>query len=186
MDLYQQKLNKTEWCGIEIPESHEEKKILELIIKCYHDVSYKENDIVSLCGYLKIQITDELQNHLYNTYFDELIKKNIRKYALPYDFTCKVNKTKIKKADTIRIQNADGLLKENNAKIWEFMTLDIINNLLKYPNKMAYYYYSLICFTKLYVTDTNPVFNRYVEFIINHYKDKVTVQDIIYNAVNLL
>jgi len=186
MDLYQRKLSKTEWCGIEIPESHEEKKILELIIKCYHDVSYKENDIVSLNGYLKIQITDDLQNHLYNTYFDEIINKAIKKYTLPYEYTCKFNKTKIKKADIIRIQNIDGLLKENNSKIWEFMALDIINNLLKQPTKIAYYYYSLIYFTKLHVSDINPVFYQYVEFIINHYKAMVQVKDIIYNAVSIL
>jgi hypothetical protein len=186
MDLYQRKLTKTEWCGIEIPESLEEKKILKLIIKCYHNVSYKENDIISLNGYLKILITEELQNHLFITYFDELIRKSIKKYNLPYEFTCKVNKTKIKKADTIRIQNLDGILKENNSKIWEFMILNIINNLLKNSDKIAYYYYSLLYFTKLHVADINPVFNQYVVFIINHYKEKVKITNVIYNAVNIL
>ena len=39
MDLQQNKLSKAEWESIEIPSSEDEKNILKLIIKGFHNVN---------------------------------------------------------------------------------------------------------------------------------------------------
>ena len=41
MDLDQRKLNKSEWETIEVPVSQEERDVLNLIIRGYHDVQIK-------------------------------------------------------------------------------------------------------------------------------------------------
>ena len=46
MDLNQQKLTKIEWDTTEIPVSKEEKEILDLIVKGYHDKNQTR-----LCSY---------------------------------------------------------------------------------------------------------------------------------------
>ena len=44
MDLNQRKLNKSEWESIEVPVTEDEKNILTLICKGYHDVNIKINN----------------------------------------------------------------------------------------------------------------------------------------------
>ena len=66
MDLYQRKLDKSEWDSIEIPSSKEEKEILQLIIRGFHDVNLKYNNIKSLFNYLKIEYKESMEDYLYN------------------------------------------------------------------------------------------------------------------------
>ena len=54
MDLHQRKLTKSEWEGIEIPVSSNEKEVLSLMIQCFASVNLKYNKHISLFYYLKI------------------------------------------------------------------------------------------------------------------------------------
>ena len=75
MDLNQQKLTKIEWDTTEIPVSKEEKEILDLIVKGYHDVNiiynktillliiYDWNQMKTSCfNYIKIILKKQLKN----------------------------------------------------------------------------------------------------------------------------
>ena len=57
MDLSQRKLVKSEWESIEIPVSSEEKEILQMIKKGYHDVNIHTNSHQSLFSVVKIEKT---------------------------------------------------------------------------------------------------------------------------------
>ena len=80
MDLTQRKLNKSEWESIEIPVSKEEKDVLSLIIKGYNNVNIKYNNFNSLFTYLKIEYTEAMEDHLFNKYFSDKIKKLKKEY----------------------------------------------------------------------------------------------------------
>ena len=69
MDLNQQKLTKTEWDTTEITVPSDEKEILNLIIKGYHDVNIIYNKNTSIINYLKLTPTESLVSHLHKEYF---------------------------------------------------------------------------------------------------------------------
>ena len=95
MDLNQRKLNKSEWESIEVPVTDDEKYILTLICKGYHDVNIKYNKHISLFGYLKVEFSLLMEDYLYYNYFLEKINK-INTYT---DYVHDINANpKIKKA----------------------------------------------------------------------------------------
>ena len=61
MDLIQRKLTKSEWEGIEVPVSDDEKEILKLIKNGYNDVNIRYNNNPSLIGYMKIDVSDNME-----------------------------------------------------------------------------------------------------------------------------
>ena len=73
-DLEQRKLTKSEWEGIENPVSPDEKRILQMIISGFHDVSIKENVNKSLFQFLKISYGSN-GNYLFNKYFKDTFDK---------------------------------------------------------------------------------------------------------------
>ena len=84
MDLKQVKLTKSEWESIEIPVSNQENEVLDLIIKGYSDVNIRINKTDSLFMFLKIEFSNEIEDHLYNKYFAETIKIIVKKYNLDF------------------------------------------------------------------------------------------------------
>ena len=75
--LLQTKLTGDEWNGVEIMEPENEMRILNLIIKGFHDVNYKFNTHLSLASRLKVTPTPEMVDHLYNEYFKKRVEKLI-------------------------------------------------------------------------------------------------------------
>ena len=73
MDLIQRKLTKLEWDTTEVPVSVTEKKVLELISDGYDNVNIKINHNNSLFMFLKIEYSKEMEDYLYNKYFNEII-----------------------------------------------------------------------------------------------------------------
>ena len=149
IDLYQKKLSKAEWDYMEVPESKDEVEILSLIKKGFSNVNIKYNTAKSIIGILKTSITEETMVFLFNKYF----RKRIEEICEEYDYkgyNCeeiigKNKNLKIKKIDEMRIVNNN--FQENNDKIYEFVLLEIIEQLLEYhEDKKAnwyYYYYTL-------------------------------------------
>ena len=80
MDLNQRKLNKSEWETIEVPVSKDETQILKLIVEGFHNVNVKYNKNNSLFSYLKIDYNEAMEDHLFNKYFSDNLKKIIKKY----------------------------------------------------------------------------------------------------------
>lgn len=111
MDLKQRKLNKSEWESIEVPVSKQEQDILKLIVAGYSNVNIRNNNNISLFQYLKMEITEKMEDFLYNKYFGvavSVIEKGIKKQVPDYKMTKVDANVKIKGADKIRLdRNAD-------------------------------------------------------------------------------
>ena len=65
MNLQQDKLTKSEWNSIEVPNTESEKKILNLIIKGFNNVNYIENKAISLFSYLKLKNLDNMNEYIF-------------------------------------------------------------------------------------------------------------------------
>ena len=176
IDLYQKKLSKAEWDYMEIPDSKDEIEILNLIKRGFSDVNIKYNSAKSIIGILKTSTTEEIMVFLFNKYF----KKKIEEICSEYDYTgynCeevigKNKNLKIKKIDEMRIVNNNFHEDASNDKVYEFVLIDIIEQLLEhYQDKKAnwYYYYYTLKFMKNNEIDH---LNTYVVHFVNNILEK--------------
>ncbi len=176
IDLYQKKLSKAEWDYMEIPESKDEVEILNLIKKGFSDVNIKYNSAKSIIGILKTSITEEIMVFLFNKYFKKKIEEICSEYDYA-DYNCeevigKNKNLKIKKIDEMRIVNNNFQEDTSNDKIYEFVLIEIIEQLLEhYQDKKAnwYYYYYTLKFMK-----NNEIehLNTYVVHFVNNILEK--------------
>ena len=182
MDLAQRKLTKAEWEGIEIPVSKEEYDVLQLIKNGFHDTSIIYNNTKSLYTYMKIIPTEEMSLFLFEKYFLKKIKKLIDKYVL--DFTIPSSKNmKPKKKDIIRIENFDRSFESEKKNIFEFIVLQLIESLLKYTqkksDKIILNYYTIYNLNKFNISNINPLFKLFIDFIIQTYKSSINIKYLI-------
>ena len=87
MDLQQNKLTKSEWESIEIPSTPEEKKILKLIIKGFHNVNIKENETLSILSFLKLANTELINNYIFMKYLQPELQRIFKTYKTKYTHT---------------------------------------------------------------------------------------------------
>ena len=133
MDLQQDKLTKSEWESIEIPSSQEEKNIYKLIIKGFHNVNIKENEILSILSFLKLSNTELINNYIFMKYLQPNIQKIYKKYNIKYK-SLELNKKTLNKADIIRFDHMEKTLLDKRSLIFDFVLIDYIENILKYYN----------------------------------------------------
>ena len=136
MDFTQGKLTKSEWDGVEVPDSHDEQQIYQLINAGYHDVNIVRNSSQTLLQYMKIAASDEMHAHMYELYFKMHVDEMREAFGLS-EFETNTDKKKlVKKADLIRIQNTNSNLGDQKTKIYEFVLLSLLLNLLnnKFPH----------------------------------------------------
>lgn len=141
MDFTQGKLTKSEWDSVEVPDSHEEQEIYELIKHGFHDVNIVRNSTQTLLQYMKISPSDEMHAHMYELYFKMHVDQMQEAFQLS-DFKTETDKKKlVKKADLIRIQNTNSNLDEQKTKIYEFVLLGLLLNLLnnKFPHMYSHW-----------------------------------------------
>ena len=174
VDLHQKKLSKAEWDYTEIPESREEIEVLNMIKAGFNNVNIRFNTTKSIIGVLKTSINEEIMVFLFNKYFKTRLEE-ICEEAEYTDFNCeqvigKNKNLKIKKIDEMRITNNN--FATDNDKVYEYILLEIIDNLLSFYNdKQAnwyYYYYTL----KLMMKNDIENINKYVILFVNNVLDK--------------
>ena len=174
VDLHQKKLSKAEWDYTEIPESREEIEVLNMIKAGFNNVNIRFNNTKSIIGVLKTSVNEETMVFLFNKYFKKRVEE-ICEEAEYTDFKCeqvigKNKNLKLKKIDEMRITNNN--FNPNNDKIYEYILLEIIDNLLSFYNdKQAnwyYYYYTL----KLMMKNDIENINKYVVIFANNVLDK--------------
>jgi hypothetical protein len=170
MDLAQRKLSKEEWDSLEVPVSQDELRILKLIQDGYDNVNIIYNDTLSLINFIKISDggTQEHHQFLYTEYikcaFDKLMKKYKITLSKPER---KKKKSKLKKADIIRIQNTDKKIKAIRDKIFEFVILDTLESFLSTKKDAKYkHFYTLIQLMKFNVSNFNTIFAKQIKEII--------------------
>lgn len=196
MDFTQGKLTKSEWDNMEVPESHDEQQICQLIKDGYHDVNIVRNPSQTLLQYMKIAPSDEMHAHMHELYFKQHVDEMCEAFALT-DFETDTDKKKlVKKADLIRIQNTNSNLEDQKTKIFEFVLLSLLLNLLnnKFPHmyphwrthmqgmkkkkvtttppavpsrpKWMYYYYSVCLLRRNRIEHMNPHVNAFIDHVI--------------------
>ena len=149
MGLLQKKLTRSEWNTIEIPVNKTEKDRLELIIEGFKNVNIKKNKTLSLFTYLKIEYTENIEDYLYEKYFQSRInkmrqvyKEQVYKedpYNIPPNLTHKNitdkrhTKTNIKSIDKMRLERYDEKSLLTN-DLYDFILLNIMENIF-YKNQ---------------------------------------------------
>jgi hypothetical protein len=204
MDLQQNKLTKAEWESIEIPSNDDEKKILKLIIKGFHDVNIRDNENLSILSYLKLQNTDLINNYIFMKYLQPDIIEIYKKYKVKY-LPLKLNKKTLSKADIIRFENMEKNLLEKKSIIFEFILINYIENILKYNKfeeqeedesckKEEYckkescikYLYTIKSVLKYNINNINNHLLDIVNVIIKYFDDDIDKIDIISDAKSII
>jgi hypothetical protein len=189
MDLNQRKLNKDEWNGIEIPVNEREKMVLNLISQGYHDVQIKTNNNLSLIDFLKIPFDQSIVDYLYETYMVPKLKSSCKKNSLEL-YRITKNNNKMKKADTIRVQNAEKGLVDNEDKIFEFKLIDLFTSMLSYINKGSKKwitrFYTLKILMSYSVRNVNEHLTQFIAKILNGCASNVTKLGLIKNGYDMI
>jgi len=198
MDLHQNKLSKAEWESIEKPVNSNEKDILKLIIEGYHSPNIKKNDTQTFLSYTKIEKSPEIEYFIYKTYFEAILYKSINKYGQgtsivninPIKFMEGSVIKQLKSSDSIRIKNAEEVIKVNKGKIFEYLLLDLFHDLLKNiytkKQKYAYYLYTLIQIRKTAIQNINSIVLRYIDKAIEWTNQLTKTSEIITNAYHFI
>ena len=194
IDLYQKKLSKAEWDYMEIPESKDEVEILNLIKKGFSDVNIKYNSAKSIIGILKTSTTEEIMVFLFNKYFKKKIEEICSEYEYT-DYNCdevigKSKNLKIKKIDEMRIVNNNFQEDTSNDKIYEFILIEIIEQLLEhYQDKKAnwyYYYYTLKFMKNNEIDHLNTYVVKFVNNILDKYENDFKIKTFIRYSYNFI
>jgi len=197
MDLTLQcKLSKVEWNMLEIPVSDEEKKILQLIIDGYTDVSIRRNNTETMLSFIKNTSSEEMEKKLYKTYFDIPIKEIIKKYAKDrksdtiretvdiISRNIELSGGKIKRADSIRIDHMNENINSNKEKIFEFIQIEFAKKILKCvaskSKKYAFYLYTLIQTNKAQIPYKNRYVQQFITAVISH---SLTVEENLFRYI---
>lgn len=196
MDLGQNKLTKSEWETIEVPTTDDEKNILRLIINGYHDINIHNNKNLSLFSFTKIEKTDETEYMLFKRYFEEHLRKGIRKYgdklkcASDSHFNIGGELKKMKSADNIRIQNLDANIKEHKNHIFEFLLVELFYELLRQIHKkkpdFAFYLYTILQLRKTSIPNINKHVLRIIDDYTQYATTMIKTKDIIRNAYQFI
>ena len=194
MDLFSQsKLTRSEWESVEKPIKDNEKHILNIIIKGYHNINVVENLTKTMTSFIKISPTDEMNLYLYDKYFKPTIESSI-KYApdyIPFQKFQIDSKTirKLKSADLIRIQNVDETINTNKQFIFEHSCLHLCKNIIKNIKKNIPYLqeiYTLIHWNSLTIPTFNPHVKQFVQLSIHYAKLKTPLSNILYNSPDII
>jgi hypothetical protein len=188
MDLQQNKLTKAEWESIEIPSTEDEKNILKLIIKGFHNVNIKENDTLSILSYLKLQNLPHINDYIFMKYLQPEIIHIYKKYKVTYK-QLNLSKKNINKADIIRFDNMEKNLLDRKNHIFEFILIDYIQNILKYKETdttWIKYFYTLKKLLNYNIHNINNYLLDIIKLLINYFEDAVDNQFVIENAKSII
>lgn len=188
MDLQQNKLTKAEWESIEIPSTDDEKNILKLIIKGFHNVNIKENDTLSILSYLKLQNLQHINDYIFMKYLQPEIIRIYKKYKVTYK-QLNLSKKNINKADIIRFDNMEKNLLDRKNYIFEFILIDYIQNILKYKDtdtKWIKYFYTLKKLLNYNIHNINNYLLDIIKSLTNYFEDAVDNQFVIENSKSII
>ena len=131
MDLNQSKLTKTEWESTELSVDSQEKEILNLIIKGYHDVNTIYNKNESIINFLRLEPNDNVMNHLYKEYFDPIISKLKKKYDFTFESLLPAKFQRVNSVEKLKLEHLAKTIHERGHRIFEFYLLHICESVMK-------------------------------------------------------
>ena len=191
MDLNQQKLTKTEWDTTEITVPSDEKEILNLIIKGYHDVNIIYNKNTSIVNYLKLTPIDNVMNHLHKEYFQPIIEKLQQKYEFPFESKLSTKIQRINSIEKLKLDNLSKSIQACGKKLFEFYLLHITEQTMRYFYKdniikFNKYYYTLHHLMKLKITNVIPQVREFVEAVLVDYSVELTIEEMFLQSSDLI
>jgi len=191
MDLNQQKLTKTEWDTTEITVPSDEKEILNLIIKGYHDVNIIYNKNSSIINYLKLTPIDNVMNHLHKEYFQPIIEKLQKKYEFSFESTFSTKLQRINSMEKMKLDNLSKTIQDCGKKLFEFYLLDIAEQTMRYfyldnTTKFNKYYYTLHHLMKLKITNVIPQVREFIDAVLTDYSDELTIEEMFLQSSDLI
>jgi len=141
MDLNQTKLSKSEWEGIEVPITENEKAVLSLIKSGYSNIDIRHNNNQSLISFIKITQTPEIETFIYKTYFQPLFEKMVKDFIKKddaarayYTEALTVLAAEAKKPpnskDIIRLDNMKQNIEGQKHRMVDFFIVDLCRNAL--------------------------------------------------------
>ena len=163
----------------------------------YHDINIHNNKNLSLFSFTKIEKTDETEYMLFKRYFEEHLRKGIRKYgdklkcASDSHFNIGGELKKMKSADNIRIQNLDANIKEHKKiafsnSSWlncftNFFVKSIKRNLI-----LPFILYTILQLRKTSIPNINKHVLRIIDDYTQYATTMIKTKDIIRNAYQFI
>ena len=198
--LIQTKLTGEEWNGVEIMEPEEEMRILRLIIDGYHDVNRVFNHHLSLISRLKITMTPEMEDYLFDEYFKKRVERIMSLGA--GHFNCGVfevkakSKKTMKKVDLMRIQNMNTTF-GGSGDTYDHLIMDTIEAMVESKknkpaagvagtNEWMKHYYTLKLMLQKSVTDINSHIVDFANFVIGEYNADIEIAGFLRNAYRFI
>jgi hypothetical protein len=189
MDLTQRKLNRSEWESIEVPVSAEEKEVLQLIINGTAFVNIKYNKAISLLSYLKVENNNEMEDYLYNKYFEARIKK-LKTKCPKGGHTLEVganSNPRMKKADLIRLDRNDV---SRIPEVYETLLLDVLEKLItckeKGSNEWLFHYFTIYKLNRNTITNVNKHVKQLVANVLAKFEEEINMTTMIENSVEYI
>lgn len=193
MDLKQRKLNKSEWCSIEISVSENELNILNLIKKGFHDVMIKINHNYSIFTFLKIEYSEKIEDYIYNKFLRSRVEKIESMIKCMFsDYKCIKVYANIKpnSPDRVRLDRFDEeTIKKNDIYEWVLLFhLEKIISYLKLSNLKSFHfhYFTLYKLIRNNVLNLNRHVIYLVNFVLNKLADRFDKSIAIENAVEFI
>ena len=187
MDLTQRKLSRAEWDSIEVPVNTKERDILRLICDGFSDINITKNTSQSMIKFIKIDPSVEMDEYLYQKYFEPIIQDILEKYPViswqPKNYK---QLKKMKSIDMLRIQNMDTNIQTNKEIVYEFVVLELCKNMAKYyskkKSKYAFYLYTLVQLKKANIENVNPLLMDFVYNIVDYVSEQTNLTNIVKEA----
>jgi hypothetical protein len=196
--LIQTKLTGEEWNGVEIMEPDEEMRILRLIIDGFHDVNRVFNTHLSLISRLKITMTPEMEDYLFEEYFKKRVDRVMALGGFKgnaFEVKAKSKKT-MKKVDLMRIQNMNTTF-GGSGDTYDHLIMDTIEAIVTTKpaagtgtgtaaaagsNEWMKHYYTLKLMLQKSVTDINSHIIDFANFVIQEYSADIEIAGFLRNA----
>jgi hypothetical protein len=189
MDLKQRKLTKSEWNSIEVPVSAEEKEILQLIIRGFHEVNLKYNKHNSLLLFLKIDYSAPMEDYLFNKFFQAKVEEIRKVYRFHVASVSVKTNPNVKKADIIRIEKNDSK-KMKNSNAVEYVLLELVENVLKYKkmdsDQWVIHYFTLYKLIRSSIPYINRHVSEIVNYLLNSMDEELNMLDILGRSVEFI
>lgn len=191
MDLRQQKVTKTEWESIEVPIMAKEEEILETIIRGYHNVQYRTNSGISTMNFLKIDDSEKIHECIYEKFFRNRCERVQKSMCILFnqDILCvPVKQFLLRSVDKVRVHRFTEKTIQS-CGVYENLLLDIADQIVLTCKQVALFhkhYYTLFRLSKNSVSNLNPFVVHVIDTVIRLFMKNVSINEIIYRAVDIL
>ncbi|MCJ7801975.1 MAG: hypothetical protein MUP82_06420 [Candidatus Marinimicrobia bacterium] len=193
MDLKQRKLNKSEWTSIEVPVSASEIAILNLIMEGYDNVNIKVNTTLSILAFLKLEVSDKMEDYIYSKYLrarGDKIEAELAAFDDKYKKLKLSSDMKINSGQKLRLDRFD----ETSIKkydLYEFTLLNHMESIVankKIANRSLFHYnyYTLYKLDKNNVSKVNVLVKELVSRTLILFEKDIDMSIVLENAVDFI